>query len=83
SKISGKESVQVAAELDYLGQVRLRQGRYVEAAALINHSISIRTKVLGLNCIECVWSMEELSTVLERQGKLEEAEKLMRKALSI
>ncbi len=61
-----------------LAFIYIRQGRYVEAEALLRESIPSEEKSLGPTDLSTLGSKRNLAFVLDNEGKFDEAEKLVR-----
>jgi tetratricopeptide (TPR) repeat protein len=84
----GAESLAGSLYYSYLGKLKIRQGRYDEAGALVIRALEIREQRLRnqpaySNEEQVAYSLNDLGRIKRAQGKWVEAEPLVRRALDI
>ncbi len=79
----GPAHINVAASLNNLGSICVRQGHAGEAVKLYQRALTIYEKALGPEAAEVLATLENLIYVHDEQGGFAEAETLIRRALSI
>ena len=66
-----------------LGKAYLELGLYDKAALHLNRAIELRRRLAGPAAAETAFEMNLMGTLLNRQGRLDEAEEVFRQALAI
>jgi kinesin light chain len=82
-KTSGHDHPDVATMLNILALVYRDQGKYKEAATLLNDALAIREKTLGPDNPAVAATLNNLAVLYGKRGKYREAEPLCKRALSI
>lgn len=77
------ESTKVAATMDTLGLVLIREGEYGEAERQFQQAIKLNESVLGEEHPNVVVSVNNLGLALNGQGEYSEAERYYRRALHV
>jgi len=73
----------VAATLEWLGDILAQQGDYASAGPLLTEALEMRLRLFGDEHISIASSLSELGNLLQNQGDFEEAEQLYREALEM
>ena len=79
----GGQSLETAAALDALGELRVFQARYGEALDLLRRALEIKERRLGPAHEELAATLNLMSTAQSRAADYEEARRLARRALDI
>ncbi len=82
-RLCGNEHLDVARSLNYLGVVLGRQGKLIEAEAMIREAAGIQEKVLGPESAEVAETLGNLGIVLAKQDRVAEGEAAIRRALAL
>jgi tetratricopeptide (TPR) repeat protein len=82
-RVWGKDHVNVACSLDYLGNILISAGKPAEAETLARDSLAIKTKLFGHEHPDVASSLYALGLVLQGQDKLAEAESMFRQAVDM
>jgi serine/threonine protein kinase/Tfp pilus assembly protein PilF len=80
---AGQDSLEVAASLDNLGELKLEKGDYPAAEELIRKGYEIRRKILGAENIDVAESLNNLGSLYYHEGEWSKSESLFREALRI
>jgi tetratricopeptide (TPR) repeat protein len=81
--LQGMESPELATSLDRLGQLYLKQGRYLEAEPHFKKALKLREGLLRTEHLDVATSLNNLAVLYESQGRYAEAEPLYGRSLSI
>jgi serine/threonine protein kinase/tetratricopeptide (TPR) repeat protein len=79
----GQDSLEVAASLDNLGELKLDKGDFPAAEELIQKGYEIRRKILGAENIDVAESLNNLGSLSYSEGEWVKSENLFREALDI
>jgi tetratricopeptide (TPR) repeat protein len=74
---------EVAACLNLLGILHVRQGNHAQAEPLLQRGLEIREATLGKSHLDVATSLNSLAVLYRRQGLYERAEPLLQRALAI
>jgi serine/threonine-protein kinase len=81
--LHGSRHASVAAAMDRLGDVLLRQSRFAEAEPLLRDALALRRALLGNVHMETAQSIDHLATLFQERADYKSAEPLFREALDV
>lgn len=81
--VFGKDSLDVAYDLNLVGRIQENAANYDEAAVAYKRSLKIREKILGNSDTKTAVALNNLASLYETQGRYTEAEPLYKQALNI